>query len=177
MRIALFGGSFDPPHLGHVLAATYAFTMARVNEVWVMPVAKHAFNKPLSPWQQRWELCQAAFGNLSFCRLCDDELRNPDGYTISLIDQLSKRHPQHRWSLVGGTDTYTDLGKWHRGAELMERIDVITVPRHGYDDSNPGALPSISSTIVRDRLQHGGDVSSLVPVAVVDLIRKNRWYC
>jgi len=176
MHIALFGGSFDPPHLGHVLAATWARQVAGVDEVWVLPVARHAYGKHLAPWAQRWELCQAAFGPLGFARLRDDELRNPEGYTITLIERLRGTYPHARFSVMGGTDTSRDLVNWHRGAELAALIDVIAVPRRGFDDNHPTALPAISSTLVRERLKHGAPVNELVPLAVATLIAANGWY-
>lgn len=176
MHVALFGGSFDPPHLGHVLAATWARMVGGVDAVWVLPVARHAYGKPVSPWDQRWALCQAAFAPLGFAQVRDDELRNPPGYTITLIELLRREHPDTRFSLVGGTDTSRDLLNWHRGSELARLIDVIAVPRRGFDDSHPGALPAISSTLVRERLRVGDTVSTLVPAAVVDLIRERGWY-
>ena len=175
MRIALFGGSFDPPHLGHVLAACYARVVGQVDEVWVLPVAKHAYGKPISPWDQRWRLCQAAFGNLPFVTLCDDELRNPGGYTIDLMTMLAAKHPAHRWLLVGGSDTARDMPNWHRGAELAAMIEVIPVPRRGYDD-HPAALPAISSSLVREKISRGADISALVPPAVAALITLENWY-
>ena len=175
MRIALFGGSFDPPHLGHVLAACYARVVGQADEVWVLPVATHAYAKPLSPWEQRWRLCQAAFGGLPFVRLCDDELRNPDGYTFDLLTLLMATHPSHCWLLIGGTDTARDLPNWHRGAELATMIDVIPVPRRGYDE-HPAALPAISSSLVREQLARGADISALVPPAVTELINSAGWY-
>lgn len=175
MRIALFGGSFDPPHLGHVLAACYARVAGQADEVWVLPVAKHAYGKAISPWAQRWRLCQAAFAALPFVRLCDDELRNPAGYTIDLLAALAARNPGHRWLLVGGTDTARDLPNWHRGAELAELIEVIPVPRRGYDE-HPAALPAISSSLVRERLAAGDDAAALLPPAVAALIASEGWY-
>jgi nicotinate-nucleotide adenylyltransferase len=175
LRIALFGGSFDPPHLGHVLAACYARIVAQVDEVWVLPVARHAYGKPISSWEQRWCLCEAAFAALPFVRLRDDEHDNPGGYTIDLIERLRARHPQHRWLLVGGTDTARDLPNWHRGAELVDLIGVIPVPRRGYDD-HPAALPEISSSLVRERCRRGERVDDLVGPAVADLIAAKRWY-
>jgi nicotinate-nucleotide adenylyltransferase len=175
MRVALFGGSFDPPHLGHVLAACYARVVAQVDEVWVLPVAKHAYAKPLSPWDQRWRLCQAAFGDLPFVRLCADERDNPSGYSFDLLALLRARHPGHQWLLVGGTDTARDLPNWHRGAELVTLIEVIPVPRRGYDD-HPAALPAISSSLIRDARRRGEDISSLVSPAVADLITRQGWY-
>lgn len=176
MHIALFGGSFDPPHLGHVLAATWARLVGGVDAVWVLPVARHAYGKHLSPWPQRWALCQAAFAPLPFVTLRDDELRNPEGYTFTLLERLRAAHPHDRFSLVGGTDTSRDLVNWYRGAELSTMLDVIAVPRRGFDDTHPAALPAISSTQVRDRLQHGAAVDELLPPAVAELIAANHWY-
>ncbi|MBA3684913.1 MAG: nicotinate-nicotinamide nucleotide adenylyltransferase [Planctomycetes bacterium] len=175
-RIALFGGAFDPPHLGHVLAATWAHCTAEVDEVWILPTAKHAYGKPMAPWAQRWELCQAAFAGLGFAHLRDDELRNPEGFTITLLERLRAAHPGHRWLLVGGTDTSRDLPNWHRGAELAGLVEVIAVPRRGYDDMHPGALPAISSTLVRERLRAGAGAGELLPARVGALIAERGWY-
>ena len=174
-RIALFGGSFDPPHLGHVLAACYARVVGQVDEVWVLPVAKHAYGKPISPWEQRWQLCEVAFAGLSFVRLRDDERTNPGGYTFDLIERLRGNYPHHQWSLVGGPDTALDLLNWHRGAELVNMIEVIPVPRRSYDE-HPAALPQISSSLIRERLARKEDIRALVPPAVADLITAQRWY-
>jgi len=174
-RIALFGGSFDPPHLGHVLAACYARVVAQVDEVWVLPVAKHAYGKAISPWEQRWRLCEAAFATLPFVRLCADERDNASGYTFDLIEHLRRQHPRNHWLLVGGTDTARDLLNWHRGAELMKLIEIIPVPRRGYDD-HPAALPQISSSLIRERLARMEDIGSLVPPQVANLITEHKWY-
>jgi nicotinate-nucleotide adenylyltransferase len=175
MKIALFGGSFDPPHLGHVLAACYAHVVGEVDEVWVLPVARHAYAKPISPWAQRWALCEAAFARLPFVRLRDDELRNADGFTFDLVTTLSAAHPDHRWFLVGGTDTARDLPRWHRGDELKQLVEVIAVPRAGYDEHG-ACLPAISSSLVRERLHRGSAVADLVPPAVTRLIAERAWY-
>ncbi len=174
-RIAIFGGSFDPPHLGHVLAVCYAQLMASIDAVWVFPVARHAYHKGLTPWAQRWELCQAAFSTLPFVTLRDDELHNDGGYTFDLITHLIKAYPQHQWSLIGGTDTAADLKNWHRGEELQKLVSIIPVPRRGFDD-HVSALPEISSSLIRERLQNGNDVADLVPAAVAQLIAHNKWY-
>lgn len=174
-RIALFGGSFDPPHLGHVLAACYARVVARVDEVWVLPVARHAYAKPLTPWTQRWQLCEAAFAGLAFVQVRADEQENPAGYTIDLLTLLGRKHPHHRWLLVGGTDTARDLPNWHRGAELAQLIEIIPVPRRGYDE-HPAALPQISSSMIRERLARSGSIADLVPPAVAELIASQHWY-
>jgi nicotinate-nucleotide adenylyltransferase len=175
VRIALFGGSFDPPHWGHVLAACWAQVAGRLDRVWVLPVHRHPYQKPLSPWEQRWALCQAAFGPLPFVELRDDERRNPSGYTFDLVEHLRAEHPANEWLLVGGTDTARDLRQWHRGEELARLIEVIAVPRRGFDE-HPAALPQISSTEVRARLARGEGVDQLLPSPVAAMIAAKRWY-
>jgi nicotinate-nucleotide adenylyltransferase len=182
MRIALFGGSFDPPHLGHVLAACYAKLMTQVDAVWVLPVAKHAYQKDLSPWDVRWQLCQAAFADLPFVTVRDDELRNPSGFTFDLLTLLTQAHPEHTWFLVGGSDTAMDLPNWHRGNELATRIQIIPVPRRGFKHAinepgeHIGALPAISSSLIRERLANGQPIDDVVPTTVANLIKRGGWY-
>lgn len=175
--IALFGGSFDPPHLGHVLCATWAQAVSGADEVWVLPVARHRYDhkRALLPWEARWALCQAAFGDLGFCRLRDDELGNPSGSTFDLLSRLRPAHPDVRWLLVGGTDTQRDLPNWHRGDELLRLVEVVAVPRRGFD-AGDHALPCISSTEVRRRLAAGEPVDGLLPRRVADLIHQQGWY-
>jgi len=175
VRIALFGGSFDPPHWGHVLAATWAQVEGRLDQVWVLPVARHPYGKPLAPWEQRWQLCQAAFGSLPFARLRDDERRNPSGFTFDLVQTLMRETPQAQWFLVGGGDTTRDLRNWHRGAELATLISVIQVPRGGYD-RQAAAIPAISSTDIRERLAAGVPIGDSVPPGVAQLIAAHGWY-
>jgi nicotinate-nucleotide adenylyltransferase len=175
MHIALFGGSFDPPHLGHLLAACYARVVGMADEVWVLPVARHAWGKPLSPWDQRWQLCRAAFAPLPFAHVRDDETANGSGYTYDLVRRLKGEYPGYRWSLVGGSDTASDMPRWHRGQELAQLIEVIAVPRRGYDE-HPAALPAISSSLVRDRCAMGSTIDELVTPAVAALITINGWY-
>lgn len=172
--IALFGGSFDPPHLGHVYAALHARLVGGADAVWVLPSARHPYAKALRPWEQRWELCRLAFADLPFVTLRDDELRS-SGYTVDLVESLAHANPGTGWLLVGGTDTARDLPNWRRGPELARMIRVHAVPRGGLD-SHPGALPAISSSLVRERLAAGGEVGGLVPDAVARLIAERGWY-
>ncbi len=177
-RIALFGGAFDPPHLGHVLCATWAYAISGVDAVWILPVAQHPYDtkRDLRPWATRWALCQAAFAPLGFAELCDDERRNPAGKTYDLVRALDAAHPNTHWHLVGGSDTRDDLPNWHRGDELTQMIDIIPVPRAGFDAEPERSLPAISSTEIRDRLARGEPVDGLVPAAVAALIARNNWY-
>ncbi len=172
--IALFGGSFDPPHLGHVYAAVHARLVAGADEVWVLPVAKHPYAKPISSWDQRWRLCQLAFADLPFVEVRNDEVRST-GFTIDLVELLASEYPENTWLLLGGTDTAKDLPNWKRGAELAKMLRIHAVPRGGLDD-HPGALPAISSSMIRARLAAGESVDGLLPHAVAESIQANGWY-
>lgn len=178
MRIALFGGSFDPPHLGHVLAACYARVVSGVDAVWILPVVHHPYAKQLTPLAQRLELCHLAFGRLgSWAVIRRDEERNASGYTFDLVQLLSREHPGHRWCLIGGSDTARDLPHWHRGAELAELVEVIAVPRRAQGgDDHPAALPAISSSAIRQRLAAGANADDLLPPAVAARITASGWY-
>ena len=68
LRVALFGGSFNPPHVGHVLAVTYALSVGLVERVLVVPVFEHALGKRLAPFEHRVEMSRRAFGWLPLCR-------------------------------------------------------------------------------------------------------------
>ena len=178
MRIALFGGSFDPPHLGHVLAAVTARSRAGVDAVWVLPVARHPYGKQLAPWAQRWQLCHAAFAPLGpWISVRDAELANPSGYTFDLVTHLTATHPEHQWALIGGSDIASDLPNWHRGAELAKLVEVIAIARRGHGgDADPAAIPAISSREIRAALQAGQATEQVLPAAVLAEIRTHGWY-
>lgn len=163
---ALFGGSFDPPHLGHVLVCCWVRAVYGVDTILVCPVWHHPYGKPLRPWHLRWQLCAAAFAGQAGTVLSNAERDNPTGTTWDLLEVLAARHGTAPGGLIGGSDTHTDLVNWYRGTELAERVAVLSVPRRGFDDHHPAALPAISSTLVRERLAAGDAVDDLVPAAV-----------
>jgi nicotinate-nucleotide adenylyltransferase len=174
-RIALFGGAFNPPHLGHVLATCYAWKTAALDAIWVLPSAHHPWGKEMVPWEFRWRLCQLAFADLPFVAVRDDERRNQSGRTVDLVETLQDEHPGVRFALIGGSDTRDQLPSWYRGEELARLVDVVAVPRGGYDD-HPAALPGISSTAIRERLAAGQPIDELVPATVAAAIASEGWY-
>ena len=175
-RIALFGGSFDPPHLGHVFAAIHARVVGLVDEVWILPVANHPYGKQLSPWQQRLDLLTAAFEDFPFVRIREDEQDNPKGHSYTLVSNLATTYPNTSWVLVGGTDTYDDLVNWYRGADLQRMVQVHAVPRRGFDNDSIASLPQLSSSVIRQRLMARESVENMLCTKVRDLIAAHNWY-
>jgi nicotinate-nucleotide adenylyltransferase len=192
MRVALFGGSFNPPHVGHLLAATYVRAVAPVDEVWLMPAHRHPFGKQLAPFEDRVALCEAlasAVDGLAVTRVEEDV--PGDGRTIDTVEHLLRRAPLHSYSLVVGADILSESHKWKEFDRLVTLAPLIVLGRTGYrppdviDPASPLAkatvlwqvpMPEVSSTEVRAKLARGDDVSRLVPKTVLDEIGKRNLY-
>jgi nicotinate-nucleotide adenylyltransferase len=199
MEIALFGGSFDPPHLGHLLVVAHVLATEAVDEVWMVPVFEHPFRKKLrEPFETRVRLCEAALQTIPLGRArvsrAESELGG-EGRTVDLLEHLVQQHPQHKWALVLGTDLLADKAKWKRFDRIEELARTIVLRRGGFhvgsapaggagsagDGLEPKAeasieLPEVSSTQVRTLLAAGGDVRGLLPRGVAELIARERLY-
>jgi nicotinate-nucleotide adenylyltransferase len=179
MRIALFGGSFNPPHVAHQLVALYVLETAPVDEVWLIPVFQHAFGKPLAPFDDRLTMCQRAAAALGPRARVDDvekEIGQPSR-TLVTVGALQARHPQHQFSLVVGGDLIDEIEHWHGAAELRRTVPFIVVGRAGAAVSDgkieaPSAInmPAVSSTEIRRALGEGKSARGLVPRTVLDYI-------
>ena len=171
MRVAIFGGSFNPPHLAHQLAMTVVLSTARVDELWMVPTYKHPFDKQLAPYADRVRLCELAAAPFSRVRVSriEEELGG-ESYTLRTVEALAARHPGDRFALVIGADLVAERERWHGWAELKTRVPFIVVGRKGSPAQGAVELPPISSTLVRQRLAAGEPVDALVPAAVADYI-------
>ena len=170
-EIALFGGSFDPPHIGHLLAASYVLATEPIDELWLVPVERHPFAKPLvGSYDHRVELCERLAAQLPRTRVSRAEQESGQGRTVDLLEWLHGKHPQTRWALVLGTDLEAEKPQWKRFDRVEQLARIITVRRGGYGEGGV-AIPEISSTQVRALLKSGGDASQLVPRTVLQAIR------
>lgn len=178
MRVAIFGGSFNPPHIAHALLAHYALATADVEELWVIPCADHAFGKNLASFDDRLQMCRAAFRHLgSSVKIFDVENRLPKpSYTVQTIRFLREQYPHIHPVLVVGSDILDDLHRWREPDALRELCTLHVIPRAGYTKTGDVFLPEISSTEIRRRLSAGEDLSSLCDRAVVDYINKYQIY-
>jgi len=152
-RIGVFGGSFNPPHLGHLLAAVYALKVFNLDEIWFVPVYRHAFSKDLPPFSKRltWVKNLIAGFEKSFrVSTIEKELKS-DGKMLHTLNALKKKYPKCRFSLVVGSDVLKEKRKWHRFSEIEKRFGVLVVPR-GKAKKGEIAIPNISSTEIRKKL-------------------------
>lgn len=186
MRVALFGGSFNPPHVAHQLAALYVLETAPVDALWFVPAFEHAFGKPLVPFEDRLAMCELAAAALGSRVRVSDVERAIGGRSLTLrtVRRLTELHPEHAFSLVIGSDLQADVSSWYRAEELVRAIPFIVVDRAGGRRSGtdaaattpPVAMPDVSSTAVRAALAAGQPVDAFVPRAVLDYIRRKGLY-
>lgn len=183
MRIALFGGSFNPPHVAHQMAALYVLETAPVDELWILPTFRHAHGKALAPFEDRLAMCELAARALGpRVRVNDVERELGDeSRTLRTLRALEARFAEHVFSLVIGADLLAEVPTWYGGAELQRSVPFIVVGRSGAltADSGQGgalALPEVSSTQVRAALAAGRSVDGLVPRAVLGYIADHGLY-
>ena len=133
MRILLYGGSFNPPHLGHVDAVRAAFAQGWAEKVIVMPTAESP-HKPLpllSPAaEERFELCRLAFEEIKEAEVSDLELRRGGiSYTADTVDALQKMNPDDEVGFLMGTDMFLTLESWHEYEKLFADTRILVLPR------------------------------------------------
>ena len=167
--MAVYGGSFNPPHVGHALVAAWVGWSGLADAVWLLPSCQHPFGRPLAPFARRVELCQAlarAVGpRVSVCEVERD--LPPPNFTIDVLEHLAATHPGRRFRCVIGADVVADLPRWHRWPDIAAQFAPIAVGRQGYP-TPPGAVdfPAVSSTEIRRRIAAGEAIDALVPAAV-----------
>lgn len=180
-EIALLGGSFNPPHVGHAMAAWWALATQGVDEVWLLPSWVHPFGKALAPWEDRVRMCELAIASIRGARVCtaEEELRGDPlaGRTVRTLEHLSSSHPNVRFALIVGADILQETDRWHRFDRVKELARLIVVGRQGFPPvAGAPTLPEVSSTSIRDAIARGDPVDGLVASRVADYIRERGLY-
>ncbi len=184
-RVAVFGGSFNPPHVAHVFAAVYALAVEPIDLVLVVPVYKHPFAKELAPYDDRLAMCRLGLGCLPGVEISTVE-RELDGEsrTLRTVEHLAATRADWSLRLLVGADVLQDLPKWHRFDRIAEIAPPLVLGRQGFASAasglaaGPALLPQISSTEVRAAIGAGriDDVRADVPRAVLAYVEEHGLY-
>jgi nicotinate-nucleotide adenylyltransferase len=198
-QVGLFGGTFDPVHLGHLVMAEQCREQARLDEVWFVPAARppHKQDHPPTPFHARAEMLALALaGNPKF-RVSEVEKDRPGpSYTADTLEELTAQHPTHRWHFIIGSDSLPDMPHWHRPERILELAHLLIVERPGSLVPEPAAiaqglgipggesrflvvhspLVDVSSRDLRRRVTEGKSVRYLVPRSVEIYIDAHRLY-
>jgi len=162
MRIGLFGGSFNPPHVCHTLVTVWALDTQPVDAVWWIPTFEHAFDKELVDFEHRRRMCERALSHVDGEVVVSDIEREIGGEsrTIDTVRELESRRPDDSFALIIGSDILEETDEWKEWEDLVERVELIVVARAGYAaPSDPQVsgfwLPEVSSTDARRALRNG----------------------
>lgn len=174
MRIAVYGGSFNPPHVGHLMVAAWLRWTDRADRVWLLPALAHPFAKDLAPFAERVALCEAVAGCVDGLEVCTVEGELPEpSYTIDTLTELRRRHPDHTFRLIVGADVLPETPRWKRWDAIEAQFDPILVGRQGWPEPMDAvAFPGVSSTDIRARARAGAPLEHLVPAAIVERVRR-----
>ena len=196
MRVGVLGGTFNPPHLGHLVCAQEAYLQLQLDEVLLIPThtPPHKVLRDDPGPGHRLELCRLAVGGDERLAVSDVEVRR-DGpsYTVDTLEELHAIAQDSDLYLILGGDIATGLPQWREPERVLSLSTLAVVDREGTPraaieaslDRLAGgehvqffAMPQIalSSTLVRRRLRAGQPVRYLVPDPVIDYIERNRLY-
>lgn len=192
MRIGLFGGTFDPIHLGHLRAAETAREALALDIVAFLPSAVPPHRDvPLTGASDRLAMTRLATAPHPRFEAWDTELRRPGpSYTVETVAALVDERPSDHLVLVVGADTWPEIPGWREPDRLLSLVEVAVVERPGSTAAATGATPPgtravhhvtgpvlpISATAIRDRVRRGLSVRYLVPDPVVEYIARRRLY-
>jgi len=164
-RVAILGGSFNPPHLAHIEICKYLLNRNLCNQVWIMPCLEHPFGKVLADYEHRLAMCRFTFQEFGEKVWVTDIERSMGGvsHTIRTIQHFKFQYPDTSFSLVIGDDVKNEKDAWKDFDEITKMISLIEVPR-----GPKSPIPDISSTEIRRRIRENEKNSDLVvlPVAV-----------
>ena len=181
-EVALLGGSFNPPHVAHMMAAYWTLATQEVSEVWLLPAYRHPFGKALAPFEDRVKMCELAATAVRGVEVCTAEAELAGdplvGKTARTLEHLVEKHPSLRFALVIGTDIMAEKERWYRWDRILELARLVVVGRQGHPDASGSVppLPGISSTDVRARIGRGASISTLVPAPVLRYIEERGLY-
>ena len=183
MRIAVYGGSFNPPHVVHGEVASWLLGEDLADEVWLIPVYQHAFegihNKRLAPFEERVEWCTVMAADVD-PRIKVDQVESTlpvPSFTIDTLTHLQRQHPGHQFRLVVGADVLDQVDSWRNWEGIQAQFSPIVVGRQGHPapDGAP-VFPNISSTEIRARIARGDSLKGMVTPGVAALLAKGgRW--
>ena len=189
-EIAIFSGSFNPIHAGHLILASYIGSFTQIDEVWLVVSPHNPLKEEngLLGEQHRLEMVRSALAPYSNLAASDVEFHlSRPSYTIDTLDHLSALHPDKRFTLVIGADNWNQLPQWKEYKRLLHAYPLLIYPRPRVGVVIPegwrervrlvdAPQMEISSTFIRKSIREGRDMRAFVPDRAYELIMKNGWY-
>ncbi|EFV73532.1 nicotinate-nucleotide adenylyltransferase [Bacillus sp. BT1B_CT2] len=185
-KIGIFGGTFDPPHNGHLLMANEVLYKLDLDEIWFMPnqIPPHKQKNSFSLSMHRVEMLKLAISGKEQFKLETIELeREGPSYTFDTVRLLKDRYPDHEFYFIIGADMVEYLPKWSNIDKLVNMIQFVGVKRPGFQIETPYPLVfvdvpifEVSSSLLRDRIKNRQPTDYLIPDEVKVYVKENRLY-
>lgn len=178
-QTVIYGGSFNPPHMGHQMACLYLIEALGADEVWILPAWVHPFGKDLEDFEHRVQMCQrlaAPFGKRAQVSEVERELGG-EGRTFDTLQHLIAAEPGRRFALAVGTDILGETQAWHRWDDIRKMVEIVVIGRQGFEaPANGLTLPEVSSSEIRARVGRGEVIRGMVPTSVADYVAAHKLY-
>lgn len=188
MKIGLYFGSFNPIHIGHLIIANHVLNETEIQKVWFVVSPQNPF-KPSSTLLNEYDrlhLVQKATEDDDRLKASDIEFSLPrPSYTSQTLIYLAERYPSHQFTIIMGSDSFQNLGKWKNAEAIIANYPLLIYRRPQFDVNNEiGAkisvltapLLEISATYIRECIQKGKSIKYLVSEAVEAEIEKSSFY-
>lgn len=191
MRIGIFGGTFDPPHVAHLIVAEQVLNQLELDEIWMMPVSlpPHKSQVRVTDARHRLSMVEKAVASHPQISAFPFEVeRGGVSYTYDTVCELRLQYPDHEFYFVIGADMVEYLPHWHNIRELLGMVQFVAVSRPAYSLEQPFAdaghsiirveVPQmeISSSYIREKVGKKESIRYLVPDAVRQFIEENQIY-
>lgn len=195
MRIGIYGGSFNPIHIGHTSLAQSLVKQKIVDEVWLLvsPLnpLKQSANPDILEYDERLHIARIATEEMDGIHVSDFETQLPiPSYTVNTLAEITKAYPQHTFSLIIGADNWQDFHRWHKWEEILSTYPIVIYRRPGYDISISDNMQSIakgitiadtplypiSSTEIRNAFRKGETPHQWLSASVVQYIKNNNLF-
>lgn len=189
MKLGIFGGSFDPVHLGHLLVARAAIEELGLDRLYFIPAAQSPFKQDSqhAPGAARLRWLRLALAGRTDCEVDDQEIRRGGvSYTVDTLRDYAKKFPGAELFYLIGADNVAALPQWREAGELARLAEFLAVPRPGEPEQKfptpfrgrylKGFPLAVSSSEIRSRVKAGLPLDALVPAAVAEVIRGGGFY-
>lgn len=184
IRTGIYGGSFNPIHNGHIAIARAMLDCDAVDEVWLMVSPQNPLKQSadLLDERLRLDMTRRATADIPCVTACDYEFHMPrPSYMWHTLQSLSRDYPDREFTLLIGADNWQVFDRWYHADDIIAHYPIRIYPRRGYD-IEASTLPhnvklvdtglyDVSSTMVRERIRRGEDVSQLIPASIIKMAK------
>ena len=182
MKVGLYFGSFNPIHVGHLIIASHILNETDLQRIWFVVSPQNPFknSENLLNEYDRLHLVQKAIEDDNRLKASDIEFSLPKpSYTVHTLTYLQEKYPDHQFSIIMGSDSFQNLGKWKNAEVIIANYPILVYKRPGFEVENKwnaniqimnAPLLEISATHIRELIKSGKSIKYLLPPAVEEEI-------